>query len=76
VIWLGLALAIAYALDVPWRLWRKRPLRFGTLWVELLLPVLFLMQLDRNPLRVLTTAIVCVAALYRVIVRKRLGVPA
>jgi hypothetical protein len=34
------------------------------------------MQLDRNPLRVLTTAIVCVAALYRVIVRKRLGVPA
>ncbi len=74
--WFGLALAIVYALDVPWRLWRKQPLRFATPWVELLSPILFLMQAGRNPVRLLSAAIVCAAAIHRVVVRRRARVAA
>jgi len=80
LIWTMFACSIAYVLEMPWRLWRNRLPRWGPLYGDILLAFLFIgvavTNHDARAVRVLTAHFFCIGALHRLIVRKRLGVPA
>jgi hypothetical protein len=79
-LWLMLALSVMYMLEMPWRLWRNRLPRWGPLYGEFLLAILLIWfaatNRDARAVRVLTALFFCIGTLHRLIVRKRLGIPA
>jgi hypothetical protein len=79
--WLMIAVATAYMLEMPWRQWRNRPpKRWMPLYLEFLLPLVYLwLSLTSSApvaLRVLTAAFMFIALVHRLILRRRVGVPA
>ena len=79
LMWAVFAFALAYALEMPWRLWQNRmPRRWGPLWADILMPVVYIMIATSRPhtIKVISAVLICAGALHRYFVRKRLGVPA
>jgi hypothetical protein len=80
LLWAALPVSIVYMLDPLLRFWRNQPGKWGPLYVEFLLPVLYVWLTITNDgnlgLRVLTAAFVCAGLLSRLIARKRFGIPA
>lgn len=76
--WLMLPVAIAYALEMPWRLSRNRLPRWGPVLGEVLLTFLFIwMAVDKpHPVRIATAVLLALGSTHRLLIRKRLGVPA
>jgi hypothetical protein len=79
LMWAMFACAVAYALEMPWRLWQNRmPKRWAPIWGDIFLPVAYvLMAVSRpNAVKVLAAVFLCAGSLHRYFVRRRLGVPA
>lgn len=80
LLWAALPISIVYMLDPLWRLWRNRPGKWGPLYIEFLLPALYVWSSIANGggvwLRAITAAFVCTGMLSRLIARRRFGVPA
>ena len=79
LMWAMFAVAVAYALEMPWRLWQNRmPRRWANIWGDILMPVIYILLAASHPhpVKVLAAVFVCAGALHRYFVRRRLGVPA
>jgi len=81
ITWLMLAFALMYMLEMPWRQWRSRPpKRWMPLWAEFLLPLSYILLAAGGHtavvVRVLMAGFMIVGMLFRLIARKRLGIPA
>jgi hypothetical protein len=81
LLWLMLAFSVLYMLEMPWRQWRNRPPKIWMpLWAEFLLPLSYILLAAGGQtvvvMRVFTAGFMIAGLLFRLVIRKRLGIPA